>query len=92
MGRTVPSDEEGMRGFSPISAVSGGLCALLMEIGGFVGTPDDEIVVDEEEDPRPSSGGDDGDDEGGQNFSHDFFLVLVRTGDMGGVRSLLAHH
>lgn len=81
-----------MRGFSPISVVSGGLCVLLMEIGGFVGTLDDEIEVDEEEDPRPSSGGDDGDDEGGQNFSCDFFLVLVRTGDMGSVRSLLAPH
>ena len=63
-----------------------------MEIGGFVGTLDDEIEVDEEEDPRTSIGGDDGDDEGGQNFSRDFFLVLVRTGDVGGVGSLLAPH
>jgi hypothetical protein len=34
-----------------------------MEVGGIVGTLDDEIEVDEEEDPRPSGGGDDGDDE-----------------------------
>jgi hypothetical protein len=32
-----------------------------MEVGGIVGTLDDEIEVDEEEDPRPSGGGDDGD-------------------------------
>jgi hypothetical protein len=32
-----------------------------MEVGGIVGTLDDEIEVDEEEDPWPSDGGDDGD-------------------------------
>lgn len=59
MGRTVLSDEEGM--FFPLDFCGLGCCVVflvicvhfLMEIGGFVGTLEDEIEADEE-DPRPS--------------------------------------
>ncbi|CAD6343409.1 unnamed protein product [Miscanthus lutarioriparius] len=86
MGRTVLSDEEGMF-FSLISAVFVVICVhLLMEIGGFVGTLEDEIEADEE-DPRSSRRGrddmdehddddDDEDDEDGQDeFEKDDFIV-----------------
>ena len=79
MGRTVLSDEEGMF-FSLISAVFVVICVhLLMEIGGFVGTLEDEIEADEE-DPRSSRRGrddmDEHDDDDDDEDDGLFFLAI----------------
>lgn len=53
---------------------------LLMEIGGFVGTLEDEIEVDEEEDPRSSRRGrddmDEHDDDDDDEDDGLFFLYI----------------